>query len=141
MEQVRVEVYTGDSRIIWAWETFAHKHLSKVLPHTTHFSLKDILQYCLDGSMQLWGAHIDGEYVAAFTTSVAEYPQTSELECVHLGGKQLKVWAPEALKQLDIFAKANNCSSLVVSGRAGTERLYKPFGFVKDTVVLKRAVK
>lgn len=104
------------------------------------YDSQTLLSACYSGRFQVWVVGVDDEVVACFTTSIRVFPLKRVLQCVHLGGADMKVWGEFVVDKLLDFAKENSCSSLMVDGRAGIERMYRQWGFEKDSVVMRRDV-
>lgn len=131
-------VYIPAEHVDDVWEPFAKGHLEKVLPMVRGYNLDSIKDNISKGHLQLWAVLVDALPIATFTTCIQTYPETKELECVHLGGEDMALWIDRAVVVLTEFAKENNCSALITMGRKGTEKLYKPYGFEFASVRLRK---
>lgn len=121
------------------WPT-VYPYLEKAVDMAGEYDSQTLLSACYAGRFQVWVVGVDDEVFACFTTSIRVFPKKRVLECVHLGGKDIQVWGEFVVDKLSNFAKENSCSSLVVDGRAGIEKVYKQWGFEKDSVVMRKVL-
>jgi len=89
-----------------------------------HYSVKDVLQKCLDLEWQCWGACSQKEKIdCVFVTRIDVFPQTKVftiyLVGAGVGGDSLSDWLPQAWGLFKRFAQAKGCSSIKGTGRTG----------------------
>ena len=118
------------------WEA-AKPFLEKSLEHAFGDSIDTVYAECVAGDQQLWFVG-DTDVVAVFTTQIVDQGDNKELLLFQLGGSGVSLWGEEAMGCLLAFASDNGCKRLITYSRPGTEKLYKPFGLEKETVVLTR---
>lgn len=122
------------------WESHARDYINKCLCYQIGEDSDSIYQALLAGSMWLVDLCVDGVPVASATLTVVSRPTTKTLECLHMGGSGIDRWGDVFSSFLDDVAKDNNCSDILVMGRAGIERKYRRWGFSPSAIQLKRKV-
>ena len=104
--------------------------------------MADILADCLTGNRLLWIIHDEEkkELVAAFVTSVKNYPMYKALVCEYVGGEKLDDWLELATKTMSEFAEKVQCDTIEVNGREGWHRKLTPFGFERASSTFQKKV-
>lgn len=87
------------------------------------------------GEMQLWIAHQDQEIYAAMTSTVSVYPAKTMLAVVHCGGRMMGLWLQQ-MREIEEWAKSQNCAGVEITGRAGWEKALP--GYRRAGVLIER---
>ena len=128
----------ADVESVWLQAT---KLLASAIDLCRGFTLADVKARLLEDTMQLWLVLDDDVVVGVGTTNIGVYPQTKELEIVHLGGTDVPKWHRKFNEEVGEFAKANGCESLVCHVKGGARaRLFSRYGYQEDFIVLRREV-
>jgi hypothetical protein len=122
-----------------AWP-FVEKWLQEATYVYPGYTANDIKVALLEGRHHLWLVFSSGELTAAFTTAIHIYPSAKVVEAVHLGGTGVESWIEKVADAVAEFGKINECSSVIMTGRPGFEKVYKKCGFVKAAVFLRRDI-
>lgn len=93
----------------------------------------DILSGLMAQDLQLFAVYSNMLPVAGIVTRLRRVGTSSRLDCRLwlIGGERLSEWAPELLKVLIPWAKAEGCTTLSGSGRRGWDRVVRRFGGVR----------
>lgn len=92
--------------------------------------------------IQVWGVGRPPRVEMFIITQISEHPARRVLEITMCFGPEvLELVGPAVDAALDNFAAHEGCSYIEVFGRPGWERILKPWGFEKRSVVLSRQVK
>ena len=94
------------------------------------YTIADLFEECCGGGQTLWIAFDDQKrIVGALTTRVVNYPSRKMLSGQFCGGTRMAEWQDQMLRILDIWAKDNDCSGFVMTGRYGWERILRRYGW------------
>lgn len=139
----------GEARIVWsgilpdhlekAWPIVAPQ-LQRALDESLgELSLEGVRQRLMKAKMQLWmiGDEFDEDTLGVVITQVERGEMASFLNIVLCAGDGLEEWI-DHLHVLEMFAEQQNCEYIKVHGRAGWERILKPYGYKKYSVVLSK---
>jgi len=96
------------------------------------YGLYDIFKALKTGHQQLWVVYDDDTVIAAFTTSVTDYPGRRILTCQFCGGAQLTEWSGPATEVLQSYAKQTGCTLVELYGRKGWVRELKKQGWADE---------
>lgn len=86
------------------------------------------------GAALLWVA-IDGGILAAATTSICQVNGSRICELTACGGKERGRWL-DLLEQIELYAKAEGCTSMRIYGRKGWQRVLKNYD--QTNIILER---
>jgi hypothetical protein len=117
-------------------------------PHAKHFirsaigrvglgSFECTERDVLSGDQLLWFAWDGEKIISAATTRLADNGQRKVCEIVACGGEDRGKWLP-LIKQIESYAKNENCSSTRIIGRVGWERVLD--GYRREYVILEKAL-
>lgn len=86
----------------------------------------------------LWVAYPEDRTIrAAFVTRVAQYPAKRTLVVDFTGGSDMHAWVIEAQATFRAYAADAGCSAVELAGRAGWERVLRPYGWRESFMVLE----
>lgn len=74
---------------------------------------------------------------AAFVTRVAQYPAKKTLVVDFTGGSEMRAWVNNAQATFRAYAADAGCAAVELAGRAGWERMLRPYGWHESFVVLE----
>lgn len=93
------------------------------------YGLADVLKALEAGRALLWLVNVDGQPVAAMTTSEEIYPRRKSILIELLGGKGVSEWASAAIAELASVARAAGYDAIETRGRPGWAKLAKQNNF------------
>ncbi len=131
-------VAQSNVEFIWSSvERFIHSAFTKHVGDETEEDARELLRI---GKAQLWIAH-DGRGIrAAAITRLATVPSGRRIcFCMACGGEEFEEWAQVGIKEIEKFAKANNCDAVRLSGRRGW-RECKKYGYTEPFVILEKVL-
>lgn len=102
-----------------------------------YYTLEDMYIGILAGNLQLWVARKNGKIFATGLTSIEKYPQSLVLRCLFLAGSGAKTILP-CIKEIEQWAAMLGATKSEIIGRDAWERLAKPYGYVKRSVVMTK---
>ena len=82
----------------------------------------DILNFVIEGDMQLWIVSENKEIIAALVTQIITYPQKRILRLVSLAGEDFNKFK-HFLDMVQSFAIQKGCTALELWGRKGWKKL------------------
>lgn len=89
----------------------------------------------------LWVAYPEDRTIrAAFVTRVAQYPAKKTLVVDFTGGSDMPLWVNDAQATFRAYATDAGCAAVELAGRAGWERMLRPYGWTPSYVVLEVSV-
>ena len=92
-------------------------------------SMDDVIEDIMNARSLMWAVYIGDTLSAAFTTSIAEYPQRRTLFIEYMGGIAMAAWMKAALKVLTELAKKSKLDGIEAHGRIGFSKMAKEHGF------------
>ena len=90
------------------------------------YTPQDIIDGLIQDRFQLfisWEDHVE----SAVITEIAQYPQKRICRYFLAGGNNMDNWLEPIQKEIEKFAKHNNCNSIEVAGRKGWARKLKGY--------------
>jgi len=93
------------------------------------------------GHQNLWVAYVDDETrrpLAAMTTMIAEYPNSTMLAVQFLGGEEIQEWFGLMVDTLDRYARDCGCAGVEAVARHGFWPWMKKGGYQKVNTVYER---
>lgn len=96
------------------------------------YDIGDLLQEILLGHVRLWVSYDRErhEFEMAVVTQIIRHPQVSECKIWVGGGKNLKKWLNEFMREIEAYARAEDCRYLTGGGRIGWTRVLPGWGQV-----------
>jgi hypothetical protein len=91
--------------------------------------MDDVIEDIMNARSLMWAVYIGDTLSAAFTTSIAEYPQRRTLFIEYMGGIAMAAWMKAALKVLTELAKKSKLDGIEAHGRIGFSKMAKEHGF------------
>lgn len=95
----------------------------------------DILTHIQTGRMQLWRT-VNGKGIAV--TELQSYPRFRQLLVFMVAGEDARDWLAEGHKQLEAFAKSQNCQYMIFHGRPGWEPAVRAFGYDAKQIIMRK---
>lgn len=77
----------------------------------------------------------DGDCVAAATTRVEQYPEHRYLRVETIGGSEFDNWYHDLHDAFIVWAKAQNCEGMELTGRSGWVRKLKSLGWEQSFII------
>lgn len=96
----------------------------------------DLPQWLAAGKGQLW-LSVEGEIVAALTTSLVPMRNGLALRMISCGGRRMELWK-ECHRQIEEFARAEGCDRIISEGRPGWSRVLAPADYRVTRVTLEK---
>lgn len=96
-------------------------------------TIEDVERMIGAGQAQFWPGR-----AAAIVTEIKTFPTEKVCLCSMAGGDMAEILA--MAPGLESWARLQGCSSVLVEGRAGWERMLKPAGFEPFSVTLRKAL-
>jgi len=90
------------------------------------YKAQDILDGLMETRFQLFISWED-RVESAVVTEVAQYPQKKILRYFLAGGENMNNWLEPIQKEIEQFAKDNQCDAIEVAGRKGWARKLKGY--------------
>jgi hypothetical protein len=90
------------------------------------YKAQDILDGLMETRFQLFISWED-RVESAVVTEVAQYPQKKILRYFLAGGENMNNWLEPIQKEIEQFAKYNQCDAIEVAGRKGWTRKLKGY--------------
>lgn len=87
------------------------------------------------GSMHLWDI-LDGQAICV--TELQDYPRYRQMLVYLVAGTKAKDWIASGNRQLDAFAKSQNCKYVVFQGRPGWKRFTERMGYGDEIVMMRK---
>ncbi len=100
-----------------------------------------MVEQTLKGRIQVWVVSTDDVIHVVFMTQVITHPARKVLQLFWMAGEGLKPALPCISLVMDRFAVTQECKTCEVIGRAGFERLLRPFGAKFQCATYVRDVK
>jgi hypothetical protein len=97
--------------------------------YSHEYGLEDVREALDDGRAILWMIQVDGEFMAAMTTTEDKQPRRKTLLIELLGGKNADIWAERALHELARVGRAAGYDAIETKARLGWMRLAKKHNF------------
>ena len=97
--------------------------------YSHEYGLEDVREALDDGRAILWMIQVDGEFMAAMTTTEEKQPRRKTLLIELLGGKNADIWADKALRELARVGRAAGYDAIETKARLGWMRLAKKHNF------------
>lgn len=93
------------------------------------YTTKDIFDSLLQTKMQLWISwnKKEKDVEAAIITEIIDYPQKRACRYFLAGGRNMKNWFKPIKKEIENWAKHNNCNRIELVGRKGWVRWLKDY--------------
>ena len=121
--------------VVWAK---AAEMLGKALKTTRPRYNLDSLRAELDrGVLVLWLVLDGTEPVAAFTTRIADYPESRGLCMDWIGGARMAEWLPLAQPLMEKYARDNGCTHLEGYGRKAWGRWLQKYGWEPEYIAYR----
>ena len=121
--------------VVWAK---AAEMLGKALKTTRPRYNLDSLRAELDrGVLVLWLVLDGTEPVAAFTTRIADYPESRGLCMDWIGGARMAEWLPLAQPLMEQYARDNGCTHLEGYGRRAWGRWLQKYGWEPEYIAYR----
>lgn len=108
--------------------------LKKALSRGGAWDTIDIAERVLKGSAQIWGTW-DGEIKSVWVTSISVYHTKKVCDILACGGEGLYELSPY-IKNVETWAKENDCESVRIYGRKGWEKVLSDYQ--KIAIVLEK---
>lgn len=106
------------------------------------FSLEDLRQELLEQKQLLWVVfepeRIAFDPLAAFTTTIGEYPGRRVLRIDFLAGNDMAAWLWRAQEVLSTYAQQEGCESLEMTGRLGWLPVLEKLGWNLAFITLEK---
>jgi hypothetical protein len=110
-------------------------YLEKAAKYTYgRFSANDIKNDLLIKQQQLWIAFDEVDTYGFVVTEIIQYPKIKTLLMHFTAGKDLVKWKDVMLKDLQTFAKDNNCKIIESYGRPGWAKVFKNDGYKQQFI-------
>ena len=90
--------------------------------------VEDVIQELLRGDKQLWMKTINDDFVLTVITQVYDTPRKRVCEITYLGGEEVMGFIGD-IKEIELWARENNCTDITVIGRKGWERALRDKGY------------
>ena len=116
-----IQVPPEDLHIIW---NQVEPKIIKALDDC--YTAKDILDGLIQKRFQLFISWED-KVESAVITEIAQYPRKRILRYFLAGGKNLDNWLEPIQKEIEQFAKNNQCDAIEVAGRKGWSKKLKGY--------------
>lgn len=97
--------------------------------YSHEYGLEDVRSALDEGKAMLWMIQVDGEFMAAMTTTELNQPRRKTLLIELLGGKDADIWAAKALQELARVGRAAGYAAIETKARLGWMRLAKKHNF------------
>ena len=103
----------------------------------------DILRFVLNGQMQLWVAHQEGQVYGHVITEIKDYPRCKMLIVQYCAGEEdyMQYAEDEMFDLLDRFAKDAGCAGVEFVGRPGWRKQANKYGFSVQSVMYQKFFK
>ena len=101
----------------------------------------DVFEMIEDGELQVWFGVDCGKIDGAMLTWIERHRYRCILNILWIGGRGVEKYLRDGLRKLELFAKDNNISEIVVTGRRGWLRRLAPFGYVLGQIQLRKDVR
>ena len=121
------------------WPAVAPILVKAVDRNNGEYTIDDVRDYLESGDYHLWVFIEDNVFKGACVTYFAQFPRIKTCNFLLAAGFEIDKWAC-IVNHIIPWAKDNGCAIIYVSGRAGWERVLKPFGFEKDSVTLQKQI-
>ena len=105
--------------------------------------IDDILRFVLNGQMQLWVAHQEGQVYGHVITEVKDYPRCKMLIVQYCAGEEdhMQYAEDEMFDLLDRFAKDAGCAGVEFVGRPGWRKQANKYGYSIQSVMYQKFFK
>ncbi len=129
------------SNVDFIWSSVEHFIKAAYSKHVGDETEEDAKNLLLTGKAQLWIAH-DGRGIrGAAITRLATVPNGRRIcFCMACGGLDIDEWGSQGIREIEKFARNNNCDAVRVSGRRGWRVIYKPHGYKEPFVILEKVL-
>jgi|TARA_R110000764_G_scaffold74497_1_gene151084 hypothetical protein len=97
--------------------------------YSHEYGLEDVRKALDDGRAILWMVQVDGEFMAAMTTTEDNQPRRRTLLIELLGGKNADIWAETLIDELARVGRAAGYDAIETKARLGWMRLAKKHNF------------
>ena len=85
--------------------------------------------------MQLWLMNDDEDFLMAMVTEIKMYDKVKSCHILCIGGEDL-YRTLGFLDYLELWARRQNCSEIVVTGRKGWKPVLRKYGYQEKTVTV-----
>ena len=110
-------------------------YLEKAAKYTYgRFSANDIKNNLLIKQQQLWIVFNEVDTYGFVVTEIIQYPKIKALLMHFTAGKELVKWKDVMLKELQTFAKVNDCKIIESYGRSGWAKVFKNDGYKQQFI-------
>ena len=110
-------------------------YLKKAAKYTYgRFSANDIKNDLLIKQQQLWIVFDETDTYGFVVTEIIQYPKIKTLLMHFTAGKELVKWKDVMLKNLQTFAKDNDCKIIESYGRPGWAKVFKNDGYKQQFI-------
>ena len=105
--------------------------------------IDDILRFVLNGQMQLWVAHQEGQVYGHVITEIKDYPRCKMLIVQYCAGEEdhMQYAEDEMFDLLDRFAKDAGCAGVEFVGRPGWRKQANKYGYSIQSVMYQKFFK
>jgi hypothetical protein len=97
--------------------------------YSHEYGLEDVREALGNGRAILWMVQVDGEFMAAMTTTEDNQPRRKTLLIELLGGKNADIWAEKLITELARVGRAAGYDAIETKARLGWMRLAKKHNF------------
>lgn len=134
-----------ETKHIEIWYVDQH-HIDEVWPDVEHLVARtddretksdDIYRAIKSGAWQLWVAISGNGVEAAASTSFVYYPTGKMCRVETIGGNNMSDWL-FALKEIEDWAKLNDCIAMDIFGRKGWEKVLAPHDYEFEAILLRK---
>ena len=98
--------------------------LLKATRRTGCYEPIDLLKGAMSGRYGIWVCESEAGIDAAVVTEIVDYPRKRILEMMFVGGGNMALWLPEAIRVFDEHASSAGCAHIACLGRRGWARAW-----------------
>ena len=104
------------------------------------YSVDDLVNFLLDGTLDLWVVLRGSEIVAFVASRIFDYPQARCLSLQFAAGKEMDAISKPLMTTFHRYARDAGCTEIEALGRAGWARHLEPYGFRTAYTVVKKEI-
>ena len=109
--------------LVHKW-THVEPMLLRATKRTGCYEPIDLLKGAMSGRYGIWLCESEAGIDAAIVTEIVNYPRKRILEMMFVGGSNMALWLPEAVRVFDEHAKKTGCAHIACLGRRSWGRVW-----------------
>lgn len=121
---------------IEVWQ-LVRSHIEAVLARSNgEMHSIDVFEAILDGRFDLWLAYTKNQIEGCAVTQIVHFPRAKHLLVVIAGGENARAYVPEAMPQIEDYAREQGCNCVEITARKGWQKHLPEYEFTQ--VVLRK---